>query len=104
MTTKSPALKPRGRRFFDAITTEFDPSPSESELLLEAARTIDLLELLAADEDPRAIREARQQRLVLGRLLAQLQIPADRIDSPTSVRARHAAESRWAGHLKAPPA
>ncbi len=48
-----------------------------------------------------AIAEARQQRMALGRLLAQLRIPDEggrpSVASATELRARRAAQVRWQG-------
>lgn len=98
--TKTPTgLKRRGAAFWRHITSEFDPSAPELELLLEVCRTIDVVEALAGSDDLRSLAELRQQRLVLGRLLAQLQIPGDQaIESPTTIQARKAAQARWRNH------
>jgi len=106
-TRKSPdGLRRRGAAFWRKIAASYDLSTAERELLLEAARTIDLVERLekVIAESPGltiglrahpAVVEIRQQRLALGRLLAQLQIPPEELESPTTVRARRAAEVRW---------
>jgi hypothetical protein len=91
--TRAPAgLGPGGRalwRSFDA----FQLDPGDAELLLEAARTKDTLDRLATD--PAQAVEARQQRLVLAKLLAQLR-PADQPHGATvSDAARAAASARW---------
>ena len=104
-------LHDRGKRFWRRQVKEFRFSDTELELLTEACRTLDLCEALQATiqaEGPLseghggqpvsnpAAREVRQQRLTLGRLLAQLNLPTeDAIPSPTSIRARKAAKSRW---------
>ena len=104
-------LHDRGRRFWRRHVREFEFSVSEIELLTEICRTLDLCEALEATiraEGPTssghvgqpvshpAAREIRQQRLALGRLLAQLDLPgADEIKSPTQLRAQKAARSRW---------
>jgi hypothetical protein len=94
------SLGPRGSAFWRQITGEFEMSVAERELLTEVARTLDLLEeLAAAPSGPSRMSEARQQRLVLHRLLSSLNLPAEEApDSPTTTRARKAAQSRWAGH------
>lgn len=102
MKTKTPkGLDARGRTFWRAIADNFELSVSEAELLLETCRTLDaverLEEALRGDLDPKLLAEVRQQRLALGRMLAQLQIPADALESPGTIRARKAAEARWAG-------
>jgi hypothetical protein len=109
--TQSPprGLQSRGRGFFRRITASYEISDAEAELLLECCRTLDAAEDLQtridAAEDERArlrlLAEVRQQRLTAGRLLAQLDVPEpDKVESPTTIRARRAAESRWAGHVK----
>jgi hypothetical protein len=71
---------------WSAVTDEFELSEAEQALLLEAARTRDELDLLAAvvarqgvmDESGRvspALVESRQLRLALTRLLASLRMP-----------------------------
>jgi hypothetical protein len=84
-------LQPAGAAFWRAILEKFELVDHEMVILKEACRTIDLLgELQAAvDRDGPlqrwgegsrshpAVPELRQHRLVLGRLLATLGIPAD---------------------------
>jgi len=85
----------------------------ELELLTEICRALDDVEDLhravAAEGrtvagsrgQPRAhpaLGELRATRLMLGRLLAQLQLPADdgaSLPSPVQARGRHAARARW---------
>lgn len=101
-------LKARGRKFWDLAWTHWGFYPPEAQVLIEACRTIDVVEQLdrAAREAPgdvdrviRVQREARQQRRELSRLLAQLQLPDPRtleqMPTPTQTRARHAANVRW---------
>lgn len=107
-------LGARGRSFYLDVTTEFEMDRAERELLAQVCRLLDRLDELraaiAADglmvESSRgasvnpAVGEERQCSLALGRLLAQLQVPAagesTAIASPTTVRARTAARARWA--------
>ena len=84
-------LQTRGQALWRSTFGEFELAEHEQTLLLEACRTVDLLDLLQAqiDEDGvvlawcdgwrnhPALAEARQQRLVLARLLAALRVPAD---------------------------
>jgi hypothetical protein len=84
-------LQTRGQALWRSTFGEFELAEHEQTLLLEACRTVDLLDLLQAqiDEDGvvlawgdgwrnhSALAEARQQRLVLARLLAALRVPAD---------------------------
>jgi len=103
-------LGTRGRRFWRWAVREFDIGRAERELLAEVCRVLDTVDALqgqiAEDGDvvggkphPAHV-ELRQQRLALGRLLAQLDIPDEAIDSPTTTRARKAARSRWDGHVR----
>lgn len=83
-----------GRRLFDSVTSRFELEQHELQLLVEAVRTTDLLVELdgavrrdgALVETPQGMRahpaavEARQQRIVLARLLGALQLPADEDD------------------------
>jgi len=75
-----------GKRLWNAIDREFELEEHELSLLKEACRTLDLLERLTeaiAEEGPfvdgritDAVKEVRQQRIVLARLLAALRVPA----------------------------
>lgn len=81
-------LKAGGRRLWRSVLTRFALAEHEKVMLLECCRTIDdLVAIAAADgvviESPQgrkahpALTEARQQRLVLTRLLRMLGIPDD---------------------------
>ena len=93
-------LSEAGKRLWCALSDEFELSPHELELLREAASTADQIAALQAlvEADglmmtspqgqkvhPAAV-EARQQRIVLARLLAALRIPAEEDDERGSVR------------------
>ena len=106
-------LGSRGRRFWRSVALEFEPSASETELVTEVCRLLDEIDVLEAGVreqgvtvtgsrgQPRphpSLSELRQHRLAVGRLLAQLNFPDADVDSPTTSRARKAAESRWSGH------
>lgn len=77
-----------GRALWRAVLADFDLDEHEMALLREAVRTVDQLDALydAADtvvvdggKGPRAhpaLVEARQQRIVLARLLAALRLPS----------------------------
>jgi hypothetical protein len=93
-------LQSRGAAFWRRIVGEYELSPTEIELLTEVARSLDVVEALSQVTDLRSLAEARQQRLALGRLLAQLQLPSDELEAPTVIRARRAAQARWANHVK----
>ena len=77
----------RGRRLWRAITSELTLNEHEVSLLHEACRVLDRLDLLdgltragAVLKDGRMapwLVEARQQQLVLTRLLASLRLPDD---------------------------
>ncbi len=96
--SKAPSgLGHRGKGFWLEITQAYQLSGPERELLLEVCRTLDVVEALSDRTDRASLAEARQQRLVLGRLLAQLEIPdSDVTEPPIRRRARQAAEKRWA--------
>jgi hypothetical protein len=84
----------RGTRFAREVRAAYELSLAEEVLLDEAAEVIDIL----ATALP--VGEARQQRLLLSRLLGQLNLTLD--DEPAkpmdgkSVRGRRAAQARWA--------
>lgn len=109
-------LGQRGRRLWREVVGEYALEHHERELLAEAARVLDTLDDLAAQVDRDgttvagskgqpvlhpALGEARQQRLVLSRLLAQLDLPDDdggqTTPSSASLKGRHAANVRWRG-------
>jgi hypothetical protein len=103
--TKPPGgLGVRGRAFWRAVVEHFEPGVGERELLLEASRLIDLLDILegAAREpfvpgtrgQPRAnpmLHELRAARAQLAQLLGQLGLE----EPPVSAHARRAARARW---------
>lgn len=90
MTGKNPSgLAAAGKRLWSSVTTDYDLDDHEARLLLEACRTVDLLDQLDAavrrdgalvsspqgeKAHPAAV-EARQQRITLARLLAALRLP-----------------------------
>lgn len=100
-----PGLGPRGRRLWRSLVDDFDLAEHERALLVEAARTADQLDALDAvaradgpmlDGRPHpAITEARQQRLVLARLLASLRVPEDPEDSAGRPQRRGAARGTY---------
>ncbi|MGH3774701.1 MAG: helix-turn-helix domain-containing protein [Pseudonocardiaceae bacterium] len=109
-------LDARGQAFWDHVTAEFELDAPEQELLRQVCRVMDRCDALRAEvvshgatvTGPRgdrrpnpALAEERQQSLTLGRLLAQLQLPAEdgaTLASPTQVRARKASQQRWTHH------
>lgn len=99
MTTTAPKpptdLKRSGRALWRAVVAEFDLDEHERQLLHETCRTRDLCDRLQAvlDQDgpmsessqgvrvhPAAV-ELRQQRIVLARLLAALNVPSGEEDA-----------------------
>lgn len=84
-----PGLRPAGAALWTSVVDEFELAPHELLLLTEVCRTVDAVEALQArldaadvlDVSPHGVRvnpclpELRAQRLALGRLLAQLQLP-----------------------------
>lgn len=88
-TTKSPpGLKASGRRLWKSVVDEYELEEHEHRLLLEMARTADMLDALQAlvDRDgpihPEtgrahpALVEARQLRIAFARLSGALRLPA----------------------------
>jgi hypothetical protein len=81
-----------GRRLYAAVLDRFELEEHEAALLLEAARTRDLIAQLqgvvdaagvVAEGKPHPVLvELRQQRLVLARLLAALRLPDDADERP----------------------
>jgi hypothetical protein len=112
-TTAPKGLSRRGNRFWRAVQATYELDLAETELLIEVCRTLDLCEQLQAvlDRDGLqvdgstgqrrvhpAVGELRASRQVLGRLLAQLQLPDDddqALPSPAQARSRKAAHARW---------
>jgi hypothetical protein len=87
-------LAERGQAFWRNVVNRYELSVIELELVLEVARSLDLIEDLYRTGGSPA--ELRMQRLAVGRLLGQLAVPVeDTIDSPMTARARKAAATRW---------
>jgi hypothetical protein len=104
-----------GGRLWDAITGEYQLRPDELQLLVDAAREVDLIDRMQAELTSAALvvkgsygqpapnpllTEVRQHRATLGGLLRQLKLP----DSPAGLarkaghvteQARAAANARW---------
>jgi phage terminase small subunit len=112
-----PRLDAAGRALWRRFVERFEFDPHELAVLESACRQADdvaTLEALIADDgmtvpgsagQPRlhpAVAEARNGRLALGKLLAQLRLPEDAqpIRSEASTRAQRAAEVRWAAERK----
>ena len=96
-------LQNPGRKLWDSITDEFQMNDADLVLLEEACRVRDLVVTLSKQIETDgvmakssqgvrvhpAVSEVRQQRLVLARLLATLEIPApedDNLPASTGVR------------------
>lgn len=113
-TPEAPAgLAVRGRRFWTTVTGSYELDVAELELLTEASRAMDDCEALhlvigaegrtvaGSRGQPRAhpaLAELRATRVVLGRLLAQLELPdvdGESLPSPVQARGRRAARERW---------
>ncbi len=84
-----PGTRAPGRRLWTSVVDEYELDTHERVILVEAVRTVDLLEHLDAEvrrdgamvdsaqgrrAHPAAV-EARQQRIALARLLAALRLP-----------------------------
>lgn len=102
MTEKAPTgTRGPGRRLWQSVMKDYELDDHERVLLVEAVRTVDLLDHLDAEvrrdgpmvhspqgrkAHPAAV-EARQQRIALARLLAALRLPAGEDgDQQTSAR------------------
>jgi P27 family predicted phage terminase small subunit len=94
MSNAPRGLRAAGKRLWRAVTGEFELSEYEAGLLLQMCRTVDTLDDLQAILDENglisqssqgervhpALVEARQQRLVLAKLLAALGLPSGLVD------------------------
>jgi len=89
--SKTPAgLAASGKRLWHSVVDDYELDEHETALLLEACRTVDVLDDLAAAvrrdgalvDSPQGLRahpaavEARQQRIALARLVAALRLPS----------------------------
>lgn len=106
-------LRPRGRKFWNSVLQQFELDADELELLRETCRTLDDLDALKRAVDAAgsmvkgsegqdrlhpAYGEMRSARLVLARLLKQLDLPEDmdqQRSTAASESARNAAQQRW---------
>ncbi|ORV07918.1 P27 family phage terminase small subunit [Mycobacterium celatum] len=89
MTTTPRGLRAAGKRLWRSVTRDFDLDDHEAMLLREACRTVDQLDDLQAEVDANgavvessqgvrvhpAVVEARQQRLVLAKIMSALGLP-----------------------------
>jgi hypothetical protein len=107
-------LRARGRRYWDAVTGEFDLASTELELLRELCGTLDEIDLLKAVLRKDGVTtagskgqvvahpvlvELRGARLLLSRLAGQLDLPDEdgsTVPTAASLRAKKAATDRWA--------
>jgi hypothetical protein len=70
MAERAPrGLKSSGRKLWRDVTGRFELDTPELTVLTAACRTADLLDALAADGTVDAMREHRQQAIVLSRLI-----------------------------------
>jgi hypothetical protein len=101
-----------GARLWRDVTRRYELEVHEMLLLRQAVRTVDLLDKLAvaidrdgATVDGRmhpAVREVRQQEIVLARLLAALRLPTgDEDDQPLSRRPQRRSGARGVYPFKA---
>ena len=105
-------LSPRGAALWDQVSDGYKLGPDEVEVLVELCRTVDMVEVLAAEclANPMvegrfgrtlnpAVREVRQQRAEMRHLAAALGLPDStgkpNIESGNTKRARRAANARW---------
>lgn len=122
-TTKPPrapaGLQRRGRAFWRQVVADYELSTAELALLAETAGVLDEIDRLRAaiteegvtvagsKGQPRAHplwTELQRSRATLGRLIAQLQLPGasdEPVPSIGTLKARHAAETRWRPHTVA---
>ena len=106
-------LREAGRALWDEVLADFDLAADERALLVQACRTVDELERIGqaltdgpivvtgSTGQPKAsglFAEARAHRLVLGKLLEQLKLPAEGENqgkTAAQLRAQNAARTRW---------
>ena len=106
------SLSAAGRRFWRAITTRYELSPGEVELLRQACRTVDLIERLDIEllDEPLMVRgstgqpkshpllaSVAAQRSTLGGLMRDLSLPMpdELVGRRRSPAATAAAQQRW---------
>lgn len=118
MSEKPPTpsgLKAAGRRLWDSIIDGYELDEHEMTLLVQAVRTVDILETLDSkvrQEGPvvqtpqgekahPALVEARQQRITLARLLAVLRLPSgEEGDQQSSARPQRRSGTRGTYGIK----
>lgn len=106
------ALQDRARAYWEAVTDSYDLNVDGLELLVETCECIDRCDRLAAQlreeglmvegrYGPKAhpaLSALRSDEALLAKLVAQLGLPDPEggvIESPATLRARKAAETRW---------
>ncbi len=114
--TETPTgLKWSGRKLWQAVVTDYELSEHETGLLLQACRTVDLLDQLQARLDadgpiidsPQGLKahpaaaELRQQRITLARLVAALGLPTGLVEEPAK-RQRRSARGVYQANVGAP--
>ena len=112
-------LGARGRAFWDSAQSRWEFDEHEAQVLLEACRTMDTIDVLA--ESVRAdgvmstgsqgqpvlngaVQELRQQQASLARLLTQLNLDAAEVGQVLSAKqaqAKRAAQARWRAKQRA---
>lgn len=103
----------RGRAFWDAQQAQLEFDPHEEAVLLEACRTLDMIDALAKAVESDgvmlvgsqgqpvlngAVAELRQQQAALARLIIQLNLDAADVAGAISAKSgasRAAAQKRW---------
>ncbi|KUH97954.1 terminase [Mycolicibacterium acapulense] len=107
-------LKWSGRRLWQAVAADFELSEHETSLLLQACRTVDLLDALQARLDadgpivdsPQGLKahpaaaELRQQRITLARLVASIGLPTGVVEDAKKLRG--AARGAYQASVTAP--
>jgi hypothetical protein len=104
-------LRRSGREVWNAVVQHLDLDRHEVQLLLEACRTADRLDALAADIAERgtvlpdgglhpALKETREQQIVLTRLVASLRLPED-LKQPNLRRPQRRGSARGVYSLRA---
>lgn len=94
-------LKAAGRALWNGVCADFELEPYESSLLEQAALTLDIITALQGTVDTlgvdcagRELTEVRQQRLVYGKLVAMLRLPAGLAEDGRPLRTQRRAGVR----------
>jgi hypothetical protein len=112
-------LAARGRAFWKKVNADFDFEPHEIEVLLEACRTLDLIDEMAASVQANgvmlvgsqgqpvlnsAVGELRQLQAAAARLITQLNlddVEVGALQSAKQSQARAAAQKKWRDQKRA---